>query len=185
MKTNLFIIVISLIVIGVISLVVSHDTPSNITLQKQNTSQAPEYSSVPTFQINDIYGNPINIEDYKGRSILINFWATWCAPCVVEFPALLEFAKTHPDIIVLTLSNDSKLGEVQTFLEKQKQDYKAQTNFILGWDPKRNITQDVFQTYRLPETIFINKDGFMIHKIIGPIDFNDPGFLKYIEMQSE
>jgi len=108
---------------------------------------------VPDFEVTDISGRKYSIEDFRGKIVLVNFWATWCAPCVVEFPKLIELANAHKD---------------ELFLKKNRQ---APRNFVIARDIKRKITTDVFQTYKLPETLIISPSGKMVKKIVGDTDW--------------
>jgi len=123
---------------------------------------------VPAFEFTDIKGKTHHINDFKGKVTLINFWATWCAPCVVEFPKLVQLAKDHPDIVIIALSSDIKDEKITTFMKKIS---VVPDNFIIARDVKRKITTDLFQTFKLPETLIISPSGMISKKIVGDTEW--------------
>jgi thiol-disulfide isomerase/thioredoxin len=124
----------------------------------------------------------LNLNAFKGRLVLLHFWATWCAPCVIEFPKLIELANLYPDdIAVIAVSTDSTTDIIDQFLKKFPEDIQQKSknaNFIVVWDKDKKISQDLFQTIRLPETIILNREGFMQEKIIGDLDWLDADIQK-------
>lgn len=123
---------------------------------------------VPAFEFTDINGKTHHIDDFKGKVTLINFWATWCAPCVVEFPKLIQLAKDHPDTVIIALSSDIKDEKITDFIKKIP---TVPDNFIIARDVKRKITTDIFQTFKLPETLIISPSGTISKKIVGDTDW--------------
>lgn len=124
---------------------------------------------VPAFEFRDINGKIHHINDFKGKVTLINFWATWCAPCVIEFPKLIKLASDHPDIFVIALSSDIHDEKITHFLKKIS---AVPANFIIARDVKRKITTDVFQTFKLPETLIISTSGTISKKIVGDTEWD-------------
>lgn len=126
---------------------------------------------LPAFSFETTDGRAFNTADMAGTRLIINFWASWCAPCIVEFPHLLELARTHSDNVTLILiSNDSSTDEITRFvndLDVSLRPVFAQDNVLMVWDEDKRITQGIFQTFKLPETILVNEDGQMLTKLIG------------------
>lgn len=60
------------------------------------------------FDVTDAAGKRHRLADYKGRYVVVNFWATWCVPCIQEIPEIAEFAKAHPDVVVLGIAMDAE-----------------------------------------------------------------------------
>ena len=130
-------------------------------------SQAITPVPVDAFDMETIADERVNIKDLKGKVVLLHFWATWCPPCVVEFPHLKELSDAKPnDIVVVAISADRNADVIDTFLNKTFPDGVGD-NFLVVHDPMQKIIQERFQTYRLPETIIINSQGEMVEKIIG------------------
>lgn len=125
--------------------------------------------TLPEIQWIDINQKPVQIPEKDFT--LINFWASWCAPCAVEFPELVKFAQTQKNYNVVFVSNDLKSGDIKNFinsLSKDTQDIlKSADNLFMIWDKGGRITRDIFQTYKLPESYVLDKDGRAIIKING------------------
>ncbi len=130
--------------------------------------EKPESEKVPDFAFVDLSGKSHHIKDFKGQVVLIHFWATWCAPCVVEFPKLVKLSADHPDIVIIALSSDVHDDKIKNFLKKIA---VPPSNFLIARDQKRKITTDIFQTFKLPETLIVSTGGTIFKKIVGDADW--------------
>lgn len=124
-----------------------------------------EGKSIPDFSFRTIEGKTQSFGDFHGRVTLVHFWASWCPPCVVEFPDLVTLAKTHPDITVLAFSSDKSVESMNRFLTKYAADLPD--NFIVIDDSDNRVTQGKFSVFALPETYVFTKDGVLQQHIIG------------------
>ena len=121
--------------------------------------------------------NQINLNDYKGNLILLNFWATWCAPCKEEMPSL--------DL----LQNQKKLDKLKIFPINVGQDNFENSlkffedleikNLKIYFDSPVTLAKK-FGLRGIPTSIIFNKDGFEFARIIGSIDFNDQKFVDWL-----
>ena len=119
----------------------------------------------------------VNLNDYKGNLIMLNFWATWCAPCKKEMPSLdsLQINSKLDNLIIFPIN----VG--QDDLEKSLnffQDLKIK-NLRIYFDSSITLAKKV-SLRGIPTTILINKDGFEFARIIGSIDFEDQKFLDWL-----
>ena len=125
----------------------------------------------------DDKNNQLNLSDYKGKLILLNFWATWCSPCKEEMPSLDK------------LQINSKLNNLKIFpinvgqdnLEKSSKffnDLKIK-NLKFFFDSPITLAKK-FKLRGIPTSILINKDGFEFARIIGSIDFEDEKFIAWL-----
>ncbi len=116
--------------------------------------------------------------DFKGSIVILNFWASWCPPCLEEIPSfitLLNTAQTrHIPLQLIAINNDASERVMLDFI----QSYNAQNTphfdhplMHVVYDHDHHFTQDIFHTLRYPETIIIAPNGMMVRKIIGG-DFN-------------
>ena len=121
--------------------------------------------------------NEINLDDYKGNLVLLNFWATWCAPCKEEMPSLDQ------------LQSNEKLSDLKIFpinigqenLEKSQKFFEDLSikNLEVYLNTSINLPK-ILQLRGIPTTILINKDGLEFARIIGSIDFKNEKFIKWL-----
>ncbi len=141
--------------------------------------------AVPDFSFKTIEGETHSIDELKGKTIIINFWATWCAPCLVEFPDMLEMIKSYEgDVILLAISSDNKTEDITRFTAKQSASMKETLNsgaVYITLDENRTITHDLFLTERYPETIIVAPNGEMVRKIVGPLDWTNSEINNYLD----
>ena len=129
--------------------------------------EAPiEGEITPEFSFTDINGKTNNIRDFEGKKIILNFWASWCPPCVKEFPLFLKAAaENKADTVFIALSSDHDATTMNRFVEQL--DLENADNVFIALDENTKITNQIFQTYRLPETILIDQNQKMQRKLIG------------------
>jgi len=113
--------------------------------------------------LKDMNGNDVRLADFRGRPMLINFWATWCAPCRHEIPAFVELVDKYRDqkFIVLGISVDDKPEDLRTFAAEFKMNYPVLVG--LGHD----ALQEHYGAYTLPVSWFVRADGSVDYKHIG------------------
>ena len=119
----------------------------------------------------------LNLNDYRGNMILLNFWATWCAPCREEMPSL-DKLQTHENldnlkVFPINIGQDS-VEKAAKFFE----DLKIE-NLTLYFDPPVTLAKK-FGLRGLPTTILLNKQGQEFARIVGSIDFQDQKFIKWL-----
>lgn len=135
--------------------------------------------SLPDFEFKDIYGRPFKFSHWQGKVLLINFWASWCAPCVSEFSELVKLAEAMKNqLVIVAISNDANVDDINQFLAKQNKNIQQWTrdkNFLIVWDDQK-ISQRQFGVLRLPETYLINSQGKIVQKFIGEEKWNSDEF---------
>ncbi len=140
------------------------------------TKKVPE--ALPEVTFNDAAGKAITLEAFKGRTVLLNLWATWCAPCREEMPSLdrLQQALGSDRFEVVALSLDKKGAEAsQKFLN----DVKANA-LKLYVDPSAKAGT-ALKLVGMPTTILINKEGLEIGRLSGPAEWDSPEAKALIE----
>lgn len=128
--------------------------------------------TAPGFTITTDNGRTISASDFGGKLLVLNFWATWCPPCVEEMPSLDRFQKTFADkgVVVLGISVDKNEKVYKSFLSK------APVSFLTARDPEAAINAD-YGTFKYPETYIIDARGKVLRKYIGPEDWSNERML--------
>ena len=119
----------------------------------------------------------INLDDLNGNLILLNFWATWCAPCKEEMPSLnnLQSNKNLNNLKIFPINiGKDNLKKALEFFE----DLEI-TNLNIYFDNPSTLAK-TFSLRGVPTSILINKDGYEFARIMGSIDFNDKNFIKWL-----
>lgn len=141
--------------------------------QKPQPQAAAMQQPLPAFSFAGIDGRPHASTDFPGRIILLNFWASWCPPCVAEFPQLLELAALYPDdLVLIAISSDSDDEAIRNFIDNRlgdkERDILSQRNVIIARDDgESRITFGLFGSVMLPETIIADRNGTMVRKLTG------------------
>ena len=119
----------------------------------------------------------LNLDDFRGNLILLNFWATWCAPCKEEMPSLdiLQTKKELDNLIIFPINvGQDKVEKAEKFFQNLKIE-----NLDLYFDKSMTMAKN-FVLRGIPTTILLNKDGKEFARIIGSINFNDKNFIEWL-----
>ncbi len=122
--------------------------------------------------------NKINLNDYRGNLIILNFWATWCAPCKEEMPSLdlLQVNENFDNLLIfpINVGQDSKEKSEKFFKNLEIQ------NLNIYFDSQITLAKK-FGLRGIPTSIFINKNGEEFARIVGSIDFEDKKFIDWLK----
>ncbi len=131
--------------------------------------------TAPDFSIVTESGKTVTRSDFGGKLLVLNFWASWCPPCIEELPSLNEFAKQYASqgVVVLGVSIDKNEKLYRNFLKQR------QVAFATGRDPENDIGAN-YGTFQIPETYLIDRSGKVREKIISNMDWMDPAFLQRV-----
>jgi cytochrome c biogenesis protein CcmG/thiol:disulfide interchange protein DsbE len=130
----------------------------------------------PDFAITTDKGLRVTPTSFGGRVLVLNFWASWCAPCVEETPSLDQFQRSLVDsgVVVVAVSVDRKEQLYTNFLKRFHVSYQT------ARDAEATIG-DMYGTYKYPETYIIDRTGKVAQKIIGPRNWMDPQLISYVK----
>ncbi|AJD92980.1 peroxiredoxin [Jeotgalibacillus malaysiensis] len=142
-----------------------------------NESAAPVESSgavkegnpVPAVEVTTLDGEVVNLRDYQGKKVILNFWATWCPPCIAEMPHMQEYYENEAgdqnvEILAVNLtSKDNGMDKIESFVD----DYGLSFPVLLD---ETGAIGDEFQAFTIPTTYLIDEEGVIQRKLMGPMD---------------
>ncbi|MCO6413264.1 MAG: TlpA family protein disulfide reductase [Thiogranum sp.] len=149
--------------------------PAAAQHQVQQLYQVPGTPEAPDFALNDIDGGVHTLSEYRGKVVLINFWATWCPPCREEMPAMQRAWQQLREEDVVFLAVD--VGEDEDTIFRFTADYPV--DFPLLMDIDSSVIQK-WPVRGLPTTFIIDKQGRITYRAIGARDWDAAGLLDRI-----
>jgi thiol-disulfide isomerase/thioredoxin len=148
----------------------SEPPPASLAALAQQKPAKP----VPDVAFSDAGGNHIKLTSFKGRWVLLNLWATWCAPCVAELPALARLQAFAPGLKVLAVNTDRGGIDAAAFLKNHHVDLPVLRD-------SDTVMMKSFVVYGLPMTVLINPDGNVVARADGPAAWDDPEAVAYFK----
>lgn len=130
--------------------------------------------NAPEFALQDS-DHKIALNQFRGKVVVLNFWATWCAPCVEEVPSLVEMQRRMKSkgIEVVAVSIDDNENAYRQFVKDHNVD------LLTVRDPAQNVA-GLYGTFKFPETYVIDRNGVMRRKFIGAIDWTEPDITEFL-----
>jgi thiol-disulfide isomerase/thioredoxin len=147
-----------------------------LLLSKNLTSISPVVQA-PSLKLNSLEDNMVNIKDFKGKVVIVNFWATWCPPCRAELPSLSRMYEKYKskNIVVLAVNIGEDAGTAFSYLNNLEP--SPSFPVLLDTDTK---TMRRWGVVGIPTTFIINKKGQIVYKAIGGRDFDDKNLVNKI-----
>ena len=142
-----------------------------------NHSSIGEGSLAVNFTLQTEDGRNLKLSNYKGKIVIINFWATWCTPCIAEIPSLNKLAlQFNPeDLQILAISVDDSWRDIHDLFKQI-----GPPTFEVLLDREAHVMLQ-YGTRRLPETYIIDREGKIVQKIIGAIDWTEKDIKEMIQ----
>ncbi len=131
-------------------------------------------TAAPDFTVKDS-DRTVTLSQLKGQVVVLNFWATWCPPCIEEMPSLVrmqQFMKAK-GVTVLAVSVDVDESNYRRFLR----DHNVTLLSVRGPDQKSN---SLYGTFKFPETYIIDRNGVVRRKFIGAVDWTEPDIIEFL-----
>ena len=114
-------------------------------------------SEAPDFTLTDLEGNQVTLSDFRGKNVFLNFWASWCEPCVAELPDIEQIYQDfrNKDLIVLTVNTGEDSATVKELIESEGY------SFFVLLDSNLD-TARLYKASQIPASFFINKEGIVV-----------------------
>jgi len=131
-------------------------------------------SAAPEIAVQDS-DRAVKLSDYRGQVVVLNFWATWCPPCVEEMPSLVEMQRRMKakGVTVIGVSVDVDQSAYNRFLKDHN------VNLLTVRDPGQK-SSNLYGTFKFPETYVIDRNGVMRRKFIGAVDWTEPEITDFL-----
>jgi peroxiredoxin len=131
--------------------------------------------SAPNFELPTLAGERVSLANLRGRIVVVNFWATWCPPCVDEMPSLerLHRALGREGLVVLGVSADEDEAALRAFVAK------AGITFPILRDPGGRSAAALYRTTGYPETFVVDAKGVLHESFVGPAEWSSPGAIDH------
>lgn len=127
----------------------------------------------PNFSISDGQ-HSVDLAKLRGKVVILNFWASWCAPCIEEMPSLEALQHEMPQIQIVSIASDEDFAQYQNYVLQHP------TDFLTVFD-QAQTSNALYGSFRFPETYIIDKQGIVRRKMIGAQEFTSPDFLEYLK----
>ncbi len=130
-------------------------------------------SAAPDFTITDAQ-RTVSLNQFRGKPVVLNFWATWCPPCIEEMPSLVQLHKELGDrVTILAVSEDADDGALRQFVRDHGVD------LLTIRDTQHQ--NEVYGTFKYPETYIIDRNGKIVRKFIGATNWTSPDIVDYLK----
>jgi peroxiredoxin len=145
------------------------------TREPESAGPAAEGQTAPDFRFKDQSGKQFSLSDFRGKVVLVNFWATWCSPCREEMPSLESLLRQMDsnNLKMLALSVDDSWVQVNEFMHESGIALPVYADF-----DKQIATR--YGTLKFPETYVVDKKGKIVLKVIGAADWVAPDMVAYL-----
>ncbi len=127
------------------------------------------------FSLKDLDNKKVSLKSYRGKVVMLNFWATWCTPCRLEMPSMEKLHRQFKDkgLVILAVSAGEKSAGVTAFVKEYRLTFPA----LL--DTEQEVAEE-YQVWALPTTYFINAEGKLIGRVSGSRDWSAKEATQYI-----
>jgi cytochrome c biogenesis protein CcmG/thiol:disulfide interchange protein DsbE len=139
-----------------------------------NKNPGPQVGQpVPDFELPDLDGHAKRLSEFRGKVVVLNYWATWCPPCVDEMPSLEKLHQSLSDkgLAVVGISVDERFSDIVDFVKTYG------LTFTILHDNGRKVARS-YQSFKYPETYIIDREGRLQSKVIGPRNWVAPSVIR-------
>ncbi len=146
---------------------------SSLILNEIEKKGVPEFA-LPRFSS----GESISLGQFRGKLVIVNFWASWCEPCVTEFPSLQKLVASYKgQVVLLAISGDYEEADIKSFVKAFK---VSDSNIYVMWDRDQAIAKK-FGTFKLPESYLVGRKGELLRKVSGVENWASPEAIEFFD----
>ncbi|MEM9454001.1 MAG: redoxin domain-containing protein [Myxococcota bacterium] len=134
----------------------------------------------PPFVVQDLEGREVALSEFRGKLVVLNFWATWCEPCITEWPQVAKLSERladNGDVVVLAVSIDEERDNIGPFLAQMSLD---DTDVRVLWDPSTKLHEQLGSS-KIPDTYFVDEQGQVHSVFVNTREWGSPGALRCVE----
>lgn len=145
---------------------------------------SPRSGPAPALEAQDLAGGRVSLADLRGKFVVLNFWATWCEPCIGEWPQIDRLAERladRDDVVVVAVSIDSSPEVIAPFLERMS---LSGTRVKVLWDPTQKA-HNAFGSEKIPDTYFIDRSGEVVQAYVNVRDWGRPGAFRCVNAMAD
>jgi len=138
----------------------------------------------PDFVAQDLDGNEVKLSDFRGKVVVLNFWATWCPPCITEWPQVHQLAERlgdRDDVVIVAVSVDDEPGLIAPFLSRMAM---GDTRVKVLWDPQpepKRKSNLAYGTTKMPDTYIVDEEGVLRQVFVNARKWGSPTAVQCIE----
>lgn len=128
------------------------------------------------FTLDGLDGNEIMMQEQRNKVIFINFWATWCAPCIAEMPSiqnLYDQYKDNPDVVFAMINVEEKRSKAKKFIDKKGFTFPV-------YYPNETRIPSIYSSEGIPTTYVIDKQGYIVYKKVGMASYDADKFVDFM-----
>jgi cytochrome c biogenesis protein CcmG, thiol:disulfide interchange protein DsbE len=150
---------------------VAAENPSPYAIENLSGQKAPD------FTLEDLDGKPVTLSSYKGKVVILSFWAVWCPPCKEELQSFNKLYNMYKNrgLVILAVSSDRSLTTVKEFIAGNH------VSYTVLFDEKLAVSRDTYKAFMVPTTFVIDRRGTIFRKHFGEQDWTNPALIKEIE----
>jgi len=129
----------------------------------QSVKESKDRKAAPDFELKDVNGKIVKLSDFRGKTVMVDFWATWCGPCQIEIPWFIDFERKYKDqgfAVIGVAMDDEGWPVVKPFIEQMKMNYRV----VIGNDKTADLYGGI---EALPTTVLIDRDGRIASMHVG------------------
>jgi peroxiredoxin len=172
LKRNIFILMLVIFTVTLMLVVGRHAAKNRAASGQPLTAHSLQGAAAPDFELKSIDGKTVHLSDYKGKAVLLNFWATWCPPCKIEMPWFVDLQKQYGaqglQVVGVAMDDDAdkqaaKIGE---FVKEMNLNYVV----LLG---NEKVGDAYGGVEGLPTTFYIGRDGKVVNSVSGLVSHSE------------